>query len=314
VKKPLVTIIVATYNGALYLREQLDSLVNQTFRDYEVLIGDDASTDDTLVILKAYAAKYSNITLVQNEVQLGFVRNFEKLLTASKTKYIAFCDQDDIWYIDKLQKAIEALERIAKEDTPLLFHSDLRVVNGEKKILFNSFFQMRGYAFPHKRSVDIMLGRSGVMGNSMVINKVLKEKVLPFPKELVVHDYWIALVNELFGERITFKKPLLDYRLHHNNSSNSLEKVNENKLLNYLFDRSLRLPYQNIKRELLLESLTKRFTLEVKDKKMVEVFLDYLLFRRAKIFLIFMALKYNFFRLGLLYRVKLIGAILWKKK
>lgn len=313
-KKPLVTIIVATYNGELYLKEQLDSLVNQSFNNYQILIGDDASTDNTFTILKEYEEKYRNITVIQNEEQLGFVANFEKLLILSKTKYIAFCDQDDIWYEDKLEKAIDALENIGREDIPLLFHSDLRVVNGKKNILFNSFFQMRGYAFPNTRSVDIMLGRSGIMGNSMVINKVLKDKVLPFPKELVVHDYWIGLVNELFGERVTFEKPLLDYRLHHSNSSNSLEKVTNNKLLKYLFDRNLRLPYHDVKREQVLEVLLKRFTLNKEDKKLVEVFLDYLLLRRNKRFLIFMALKYNFFRLGILYKLKLIGAILWKKK
>ena len=313
-KESLITIIVATYNGELYLREQLESLLNQTFKDYQILIGDDASTDNTFTILKEYEEKYRNINVIQNEKQLGFVANFEKLLIFSETKYIAFCDQDDIWYDDKLEKAIDSLESIGREDTPLLFHSDLRVINGEKKILFNSFFQMRGYSFPNNRSVDIMLGRSGIMGNSMVINKVLKDKVLPFPKDLVVHDYWIALINELFGERVTFEKPLLDYRIHNNNSSNSLEKITENKLLKFFFDRKVKLPYHKIKRELVLEELAERFILEERDRVLIEKFLDYLLFRRNKIFLILILFKYNFFRIGVVYKLKLVGVILWKKK
>jgi glycosyltransferase involved in cell wall biosynthesis len=314
VKKPLVTIIIATYNGELYLIEQLESLLNQSFKDYQILIADDASTDNTFNILKEYAEIYHNINIIQNEKQLGFVTNFEKLLISSETKYIAFCDQDDIWHHNKLEKAINSLENIGRDDTPLLFHSDLRVVNGEKKILFNSFFQMRGYSFSNNRSVDIMLGRSGIMGNSMVINKVLKDKVLPFPKELVVHDYWIALVNELFGQRITLDEPLLDYRIHDSNCSNSIKKITENKLLKYFFDRKLKLPYHEIKRELVIQNLLERFILEERDNVLIEKFLDYLFFKKNKIYLISILLKYNFFRVGIRYKLKLIGMILWKKK
>lgn len=313
-KKPLVTIIIATYNGELYLIEQLESLLNQSFKDYQILIADDASTDNTFNILKEYAEIYHNINIIQNEKQLGFVTNFEKLLISSETKYIAFCDQDDIWHHNKLEKAINSLENIGRDDTPLLFHSDLRVVNGEKKILFNSFFQMRGYSFSNNRSVDIMLGRSGIMGNSMVINKVLKDKVLPFPKELVVHDYWIALVNELFGQRITLDEPLLDYRIHDSNCSNSIKKITENKLLKYFFDRKLKLPYHEIKRELVIQNLLERFILEERDNVLIEKFLDYLFFKKNKIYLISILLKYNFFRVGIRYKLKLIGMILWKKK
>lgn len=314
VKKPLVTIIMATYNGELYLRAQLDSLLNQNCKDYTILIGDDASTDNTLNILKEYEETYHNINIIQNKKQLGFVANFEKLLISCETKYIAFCDQDDIWYEDKLEKAIHCLEELGRDDIPLLFHSDLRVVNRGKEILFNSFFKMRGYFFPKYRSVDIMLGRSGIMGNSMVINQLLKDKVLPFPTALVVHDYWIALVNELFGQRVTFEKPLLDYRIHNNNSSNSLEKITENKLLKYFFDRKLKLPYHKIQRELVLEELSERFILEEKDEILIEKFLDYLLFRKNKISLILSLFKYNFFRTGMVYKLKLVGVILWQKK
>ena len=99
----MVSIAMATYNGAKYLREQLDSICAQTINDYELIVCDDCSTDDTYAILKEYALKDARIRVYKNEVNLGFKKNFEKAISLCKGEYIALSDQDDIWYNNHLE-------------------------------------------------------------------------------------------------------------------------------------------------------------------------------------------------------------------
>ena len=310
-----ITIVLATCNGELYIKEQLDSLLTQSFKDYRIIIGDDCSTDNTLLILKEYQVKHSNIVILRNRERLGVVSNFEKLIKYANSDYIALCDQDDIWHKDKLLQAFNTLEKYNNQLIPLLFHSDLQVINAQKIKLHKSFFKMRSYIFPVERSIDIMLGRCGVMGNTMMFNKALKEKILPFPKDLEVHDYWIALVNEFFGKRISFLHPLVDYRIHNTNTSNSLNKINKKRGLKIFLNRNIRLPYHDIKREKVLKEFLNRFTIEEKDKNIINHFINYLsLNQYNKLYIISLVFRYNFFRQDMLYRLKLIGAILWKRK
>jgi len=306
--KKKVTIVLATYNGERYLREQLDSIFRQSFLDYQLLIGDDCSTDNTVKIIKEYQLIHKNIYLIVNSKRLGHVSNFENLIKQVDSEYIALCDQDDIWNEDKLYEAIGRLKEANKLNLPILFHSDLEGIDSENMSLYNSFFKKRGYAFSNKRSIDIMLGRSGIMGNTMVFNQALKNKILPFPKDLIVHDYWIALVNEFTGKRITSTNVLVKYRIHEKNTSKSF------RLSSKSFKReTIVLPYHNIQREKVLEEFKKKFIIRNKELEVVDIFLDYLYLKKNRLFLILSIFPYNFFRIGLIYKLKLYGAILWKK-
>ena len=284
----MVSIGMATYNGEKFLSEQLDSIFNQTFTNFELIICDDNSTDNTIEIIKRYSKQYTNIKLYQNSKRLGFVKNFEKVISLSQGDYIALSDQDDIWYRDKLKISIENLEKL-DINQPTLFHSDLEVINDKKELISKSFFKMRSYRFPKDKAIDIMVGRCGVMGNSIVFNQALKSIILPFPKDLQVHDYWIALVNELFGKRITYYLPLLKYRIHSYNISNSIEKLNQPKKLN----SNIRLPFHNINRERVLLELLDRYRLSLDDKEILNSFLDYLLFNRRKIYFLYLIFRYR---------------------
>ena len=304
-----ITIVLATYNGELYLREQLDSIFKQSFLDYQLLIGDDCSTDNTVKIIEEYQLKYQNIHLLCNSKRLGHVSNFENLIKQVDKGYIALCDQDDIWYEDKLLEAMNALQSTDDINLPILFHSDLLGINTKKVKIYDSFFLKRGYSFPKKKSIDIMLGRSGIMGNTMVFNQALKEKILPFPKDLIVHDYWIALVNEFMGKRITFPNVLLKYRIHEGNTSKTFRPSSKKNFLR----KSIILPYHNIQREKVLEEFKKRFTFKSEDLQILNIFLEYLYFKKDKLFLMSLVSQYDFFRLGFGYKLKLYGAIIWKK-
>ncbi len=106
---PLITVCIATYNGAAYLSAQLDSVLNQTHRHCEILIGDDTSSDGTREILKAYAQRDGRIRLIFNPGNLGYNRNFEALARQAAGEYIAFCDQDDVWAADKLERLLASI-------------------------------------------------------------------------------------------------------------------------------------------------------------------------------------------------------------
>src|SRR5882762_358248 len=105
----LVSIILGTYNGQAYLREQLDSLFAQTYPTLEIIAIDDVSNDDTVRILQEYAARHSNMKVVVNESNLGFIKNFEKGARLSTGDLIAFCDQDDYWLPEKVGKMVASI-------------------------------------------------------------------------------------------------------------------------------------------------------------------------------------------------------------
>ena len=115
---PRVSVVVCTYNGARFLRPQLDSLLAQRLPPYEIIISDDDSTDDTAAIVREYAARDARVKLHINRPALGFNLNFSKAFQLAEGDYVASCDQDDIWHPDKLSHLVEALKH-----APLAFHN-----------------------------------------------------------------------------------------------------------------------------------------------------------------------------------------------
>lgn len=104
-----VSVVMCTYNGARFLAEQLDSIVNQTYPIYEVIIQDDGSTDDTRKVAESYSAKYDYIHFYRHEGQPGVNRNFFSAMARAKGDLIAIADQDDVWELEKISWQIEAL-------------------------------------------------------------------------------------------------------------------------------------------------------------------------------------------------------------
>ncbi len=312
--KPLVTIVMAVYNGETFLAEQLQSIVDQDYPKFELLIADEGSSDSSYEIAASYAERHDWIGLSQNRERLGLIKNFEHLLEKAEGEYIAFCDQDDVWHSKKLSRSVEVLER-EKCDDPILLHSDLAVVNEKLEPLSPSFFDMRSYRFGKERQLDAMLGRCGVMGNTMVINQKLKSMVLPFPEHLTAHDYWIALINELFGRRITLQEKLVDYRIHSANTSNHSEKIKSSRCrLSACLRREYRIPYVGMGRESVLSYLLEYYSPQAEDRKKVHTFIDYLEFKKSRFELIRIVLRNDFFRGSRFYRLKVAWKVLWKKR
>ena len=139
-----VDILLATYNAQRYIKEQLDSILNQSFSDWNLIVYDDGSNDDTLSIINTYVDRYpEKIKFISNNNRFGSaLGSFSFLLTVSNSQYTMFCDQDDVWDKDKIEKTLKKMKELenAFGDIPLLVHTDLEVVNEDLQTIDKSFF------------------------------------------------------------------------------------------------------------------------------------------------------------------------------
>ena len=209
-----VTILLATYNGEKYLREQLDSIFNQTFKNIDVLVRDDGSSDNTIAILEEYKQNH-RLTYIKGE-NLGAFPNFIELIhLAPDSDYYAYSDQDDIWDKNKIEMAISELEkRTDNNKAAMLIHPNY-VINNDKKIIEGP--HTSGYEYANNLPLGIV--RNICQGSACVLNKTLMEYVKKVPRGAnVEHDWWTYLVClALNGQIIVERKPLIFYRQHGDN-------------------------------------------------------------------------------------------------
>lgn len=223
----MVDILLATYNGEKYLTKQLKSLEEQTYKDWNLLVQDDCSKDETMKILKEFQNKYpEKVEIYCNEINKGHCKTFFSLLEKSKAKFIMFCDQDDIWYKNKIELA---LLKLKNKRGPLLYHSDQKVINENEEIIFNSAMQDLKKNLVSLELTDFLFNNS-ITGCTLMINDELKIKVLELDakvrEKVRYHDWSIAIIAKIFGEIIYDTNATMGYRLHNNNAS-----LNKNKWL-----------------------------------------------------------------------------------
>lgn len=213
-----ITILLSTYNGEKYLQEQLDSLFAQTYKDFEIIARDDGSSDESLKILRSYA-----VEIMQTKESLGAKGSFSELLKYtvkdSDSKYFMFCDQDDVWYTDKIEKTLAKMKEIEQQfgKIPLLMHTDLEVVDEQLNSINSSFMDFQKID-PLKNKFHNLLVQNTITGCTAMINKELAEKCLPVPDGAIMHDWWIGLVASKFGKIGYVDEPTIKYRQHSNNT------------------------------------------------------------------------------------------------
>jgi len=212
VNKGKVQILLSTYNGERYLKEQLNSLLAQDYPNIDILIRDDGSKDNTLTLLEKYSNRYPNIIVVPGE-NLGVIQSFFELLriSSSEAKYIAFCDQDDIWEKGKISRAVEFLEQYSAE-IPLLYCSQVTLVDENLSIIGQSEIPRRGPSFRNALVQNIATGCTIVINNAS--RKLLLKEI---PKSALMHDWWMYLVVSGFGKVIYDAEPKILYRQHASN-------------------------------------------------------------------------------------------------
>ena len=231
-----VLILMATYNGTNYIREQLDSLLNQSYSNIEILIRDDASKDNTIEILREYAERDSRVTFYQGE-NLGSASCFFDLMKhAPASDYYAFCDQDDVWETDKIKAAVTLLEENAY-DGPLLYTSNLKIVDQNLTYMVDRF--TNGFKTDNKY---YCLTEYRAVGCTMVFNSQALELVKTHvPTDYMMHDAWMFMTCMIFGRVIYDDNAYILYRQHSNNvigyKSNPFVRAKNH--FKRLFDRSL---------------------------------------------------------------------------
>lgn len=216
-----VDILLGTYNGAKYLPELLESLENQTYTHWKLLVRDDCSKDDTNNIILKFKQKYpEKVEVIDNEGKnLGACKNFLKILEFSKGEYVFFCDQDDVWLPDKLEKMVRKANEIESKypDIPFLIHHDLVVVDENLNIIGDSFWRYQYIKPDFCKTLPRLLVTNSVTGCATLINKKLKEIILPAPDGVIMHDWWIALTASAFGQIFWIPDRLVLYRQHGKN-------------------------------------------------------------------------------------------------
>lgn len=221
-EEPLVEILMATYNGARYLGEQIDSILGQTYSHWRLLVNDDGSSDGTVDIVRAYAEKDDRIQLLSLENERhDAAGNFLALLAVSSAPYVMFCDQDDVWLPNKVQLELEAMKDLEREhgaDVPLLVFTDSTVVDEDLNVLNPSFSSTLPYA-PFAITLPQLMVDNVAQGCSMMLNRALSKQTLAYPLSDLfgMHDYWIMIVAKVFGRTKYLPIPTARYRQHSNN-------------------------------------------------------------------------------------------------
>ena len=219
-----IDILMATYNGEKYLADQIESILNQKYANFNLIISDDNSTDSTKQILREYEKKDDRIKVFFNKKNIGSNENFKKLLKKVESKFFMFCDQDDIWYETKIE---ESLKKMQNDDADLIF-TDLEIVDSNLNVINESFNKKKKYyrkiiKYHDLRRVFLYNVVTGctILCKSKYINDILKFT----DNKNILHDHIVALLVSLKGKVTYLNKPTVKYRQHTNNQVGSKRYV-----------------------------------------------------------------------------------------
>lgn len=215
-----VEILLATYNGEKYVKEQLDSILHQDYENWVISACDDASKDSTYEILTEYAKRYPDkFRIRKNEKGFGSAKlNFMHLIQNSTGQYVMCCDQDDVWLPNKISLTLEEMKKNEEGNKPVLVHTDLKVVDAQLHVKSESFFAYSKFKrFPTYRELLI---QNTVTGCTMMMNKALVEllKEEMDISKVLMHDWVAALVASANGCLGYVNQPTMLYRQHGVNS------------------------------------------------------------------------------------------------
>lgn len=220
-KKP-IAVLLATYNGSAYLAEQLNSLRLQDFREFEIFVHDDGSTDSTPDILREFQECFEGrLHILDPSVKgLGAKRNFLWLMEEVDAAYYMFCDQDDIWLPAKVGKSFAKLKEMENRwpHSPLLVQTDLTVVDGNQNVIAQSFWQYSGHEPDLMKRFGFCAVSNVFTGCTMMFNRAARDRSLPAHPEAPMHDWWVALITTKYGYADNIKEQLILYRQHGNNT------------------------------------------------------------------------------------------------
>lgn len=215
-----IAILLAAYNAEKYLVEQIESLISQTNQDWILYIRNDGSTDNTSEIISDYCDRYTNIIEIDKGGEnLGCRNNFFRLLEVVESEYYMFCDQDDVWFDDKIELSVNRMQEIAlvNPDKPLLVHTDSAIYDESLNMVAESFWKTVNINPDKYLSFNLICVCSCISGATMLFNKKVKNLIFPLANNNLIFDYWIAINAIKYGIISTIHKPTRKYRQHNSN-------------------------------------------------------------------------------------------------
>jgi len=214
--QPLVSVVMCTYNGEKFLRQQIGSVLSQTYSNLEFIIVDDVSSDNTVSILEEYKKKDSRVKYFVNDKNLGYNKNFEKVMLVASGKYIAPCDQDDIWAASK----IETMMKQWPENSSFVFSlsgsftgNDFENRTDAPRVYYSAIDDLHKLVF-----------NSPVHGHACMFKKELLSICTPFPAD-IFYDWWISMHAASTGIVGCIPQTLTWHRVHDSNSSRTLTSI-----------------------------------------------------------------------------------------
>jgi glycosyltransferase involved in cell wall biosynthesis len=222
-----VQILLSTYNGECWLPALWESLKQQSWDNWQLLIRDDGSADDTTYLIDHWVAESpERVVVLKDREHVGTKESYNRLLEAAQGEYFCFCDQDDIWLPEKIHSMmveVRAQEYKHGKHTPILVHSDLIVTDEQLNTLHSSFWRFR--RFRMKQNKKQYLVQNIVTGCASLFNQAAAELAFPIPDHAMEHDRWLALVTKWFGVVSALPMALVKYRQHAYNQIGAFQQI-----------------------------------------------------------------------------------------
>lgn len=210
-----INIVMSTYNGEQFLAEQIDSIQQQTFKDWQLLIRDDGSSDQTPEIIKSFVAQDPRIVFINehDRENFGVIKNFFTLIKHDKADYYFFSDQDDVWLEDKLETMLAAARQYP-DQLPLMVYTDLCVVDQNLQVMNQSMIRSQS----HHANTELVqeLTENTVTGGVAMINHALAERWRTLDN-IIMHDWYLAVLATAMGKLVYIDQPGELYRQHDSN-------------------------------------------------------------------------------------------------
>ena len=264
-----ISVALAVYNGEKYIEKQLRSIKEQELPPSEIIIINDCSTDMSDKIIRDF--DFGNILMryYKNEENLGVIVTFKKLIELCEGECIATCDQDDIWLPNKLKLSYEAMQSL-DQSRPCVVYTDLTLMDKDEKIIEPSLYKSWGIN-PAKYPFKLVLFDNVIIGCTAFFNKEMKSKLALMPTDIIMHDYWIALIGYSFGMFKYIEQSTILYRSHQGSVTSKDKKT---KLQNIIADIRNRKDYlmKNIKQALAFFNAYQEY-LDKLDEKTLQGFL-----------------------------------------
>ena len=226
-----IVVLLATYNGSEYLKQQLDSLFKQTFSDFRIVVHDDGSSDATLDIINTYRNNYpEKIELLYGDSLGSPKANFLWMLTQVEAEIYFFCDQDDVWHETKIEKSLYALGKI---NTPACVFTDMWVTDESLNVRSDSFIRYIGRT-PDNTAYSQILIDNPAAGTTMCFNKALRDLVVELLPEIDInnipmHDALVLALADIMGQVIAIDEPLVYYRQTGHNTMGATTETDSDK-------------------------------------------------------------------------------------